>query len=430
VSWSPTHSHLRATTFGAVLLVVGVVLGRADAVVLAAPFAIVALWAVSARPDQPLQVSASVTALSVREGEEFGWQPVVTTGTGVRQVVTVLPDQLWLEASPDGGIILAAHTGQTPLRIAIRSTRWGRRSVRPAAFAAYGVWNAWRAGPVVPDPLRLTTLPLPAPPRADAPTPHPHGLVGMERAARVGEGTEFAKVRAFQPGDRLRRIHWPVSARTGRLHVTATYADEDALVVVLLDAVNDIGESGGVDGAESSMDVAVRAAASVAEHFLQRGDRVGLRAFGAWGVSRVPAGSGRLHLRRIIDTLCLVEPGSARGEAALSARLGLGAGSLAVMLSPFVDPAAAQQVVTLARAGLDVIAVDTLPELVPVQVPVRGDDRRAALAWRIRMLERRLELEAIAALGIPVVRWQGPASLDMVLRDLSRRRAAPRAVGR
>lgn len=425
MSWAATHSHLRAAAFGAVLLVLGVALGRADVVVLAAPFAAIALWSATARPGEPLEVNAPVTALSVREGEEFGWQPVVTTPAGVRQLVAVLPAQLWLEASPDGGVITAARDGETPVRLTIRSTRWGRRSVRPAAFAAYGVWNAWRAGPVVPGPLRLTTLPLPAPPRADAPTPHPHGLVGMERAARGGEGTEFAKVRPFQPGDRLRRIHWPVSARTGRLHVTATYADEDALVVVLLDAVNDIGESGGIDGRESSMDVAVRAAASVAEHFLQRGDRVGLRAFGAWGVSRVPAGSGRLHLRRITDTLCLVEPGSARGEAALSARLGLGAGSLAVMLSPFVDPAAARQVVTLARAGLDVIAVDTLPDL-----PVRDDDRRAALAWRIRMLERRLELDAVAALGIPVVRWGGPASLDVVLRDLSRRRAAPRAVGR
>jgi uncharacterized protein (DUF58 family) len=387
-------------------------------------FAIIAVWAHAARPEQPLEVQTPVTALSVREGEEFGWQPVATTGPGVRQVVTVLPDQLWLDADPEGGAIVSATPDQTPVRLTLRSTRWGRRTVIPPGIAAYGVWNAWRAGPVRADPLRLTTLPLPSPPRSGAPTPHPRGLVGMERAARVGEGTEFAKVRPFQPGDRLRRIHWPVSARTGQLHVTATYADEDALVVGLLDALNDIGESGGVDGRASSMDVAVRAAASVTEHFLQRGDRVGLRVFGAWGVSRVPAGSGRLQLRRVVDTLCQIEPGTARGETALSARLGLGAGTLAVMLSPFVDPAAAQQVVTLARAGLDVVAVDTLP----AEFRPRPRDRRAALAWRIRMLERRLELDGIAALGIAVTRWEGPASLDVVLRDLSRRRAAPRAV--
>jgi uncharacterized protein (DUF58 family) len=426
VNWSATHAHLRAVAFGAGLLVLGVALGRPDVVVLAAPLAVIAVWAYAARPGQPLEVDTPVTALSVREGEEFDWQPVVRTGPGVHQVVAMLPGQLWLDADPEGGSIVAAGDGETPVRLTLRSTRWGRRSVIPPAIAAYGVWNAWRAGPVRSAPLRLTTLPLPSPPRAGAPTPHPHGLVGMERAARVGEGTEFAKVRPFQPGDRLRRIHWPVSARTGRLHVTATYADEDALVVVLLDAVNDIGESGGVGGRASSMDVAIRAAASVSEHFLQRGDRVGLRVFGAWGVSRVPAGSGRLQLRHIVDTLSLIEPGTARGETALSARLGLGAGTLAVMLSPFVDPAAAQQVVTLARAGLDVVAVDTLPE----QVRPRDHDQRVVLAWRIRMLERQLELDGIAALGIPVTRWEGPASLDVVLRDLSRRRAAPRVAAR
>lgn len=426
MTWTATHAHLRAVALGAGLLVLGVALGRPDVVVLATPFAVIAVWSYAARPGRPFEVHTPVTALSVREGEEFGWQPVAVTGTGVRQVVAILPDQLWLDADPEGGAVVAARDETTPVHLTLRSTRWGRRTVIPPAVAAYGVWNAWRAGPVRADPLRLTTLPLPSPPRDGAPTPHPRGLVGMERAARVGEGTEFAKVRPFQPGDRLRRIHWPVSARTGRLHVTATYADEDALVVVLLDAVNDIGESGGVDGRASSLDVAVRAAASVTEHFLQRGDRVGLRVFGAWGASRVPAGSGRLQLRRVVDTLSLIEPGTARGETALSARLGLGAGTLAVMLSPFVDPAAAQQVVTLARAGLDVVAVDTLPE----QVRPRGHDRRAVLAWRIRMLERRLELDAIAALGIPVTRWEGPASLDVVLRNLSRRRAAPRAAAR
>ena len=207
----------------------------------------------------------------------------------------------------------------------------------------------------------MTVLPVTAPLAATAPAPHPRGLVGMERAARPGEGMEFAKVRPFGPGDRLRRIHWPVSARTGRLHVTATYADEDAHVAVLIDAVNDVGESTGIDGEKSSMDLAVRAAAVLAEHFLRRGDRVGVRVFGDWGVSMIPASTGQFQLRRILDTLCLIEPGTARGEDALAARQGLGAGTLALMLSPLIDRAATQQVAILNRAGIEVVVIDTLP---------------------------------------------------------------------
>nr|WP_246304176.1 DUF58 domain-containing protein [Nocardioides thalensis] len=259
-----------------------------------------------------------------------------------------------------------------------------------------------------------------------APAPHPRGLVGPERAARTGEGTEFAKVRPFAPGDRLRRIHWPVSARTGRLHVTATYADEDAHVAILVDAVNDVGESAGLGGVHSSMDLAVRAAAVLAEHFLHRGDRVGVRVFGAWGVSVVPAATGGTQLRRILDSLALIEPGTARGEAPLAARQGLRAGTLALLLSPLIDPAATQQVAILNRAGIDVVVIDTLPP----GVGVEGGTTPAALAWRLRMLQRRVEMDRLAALGVPFVPWAGAHSLDRVLRDLSQRSAVPRLVPR
>ena len=48
------------------------------------------------------------------------------------------------------------------------------------------------------------------------------------------------------------------------------------------------------------------------------------------------------------------------------------------------------------------------------------------MAWRIRLLERRRELRVVQELGLPVVGWEGPGSLDRVLRDLSRRASAPR----
>ena len=53
-----------------------------------------------------------------------------------------------------------------------------------------------------------------------------------------------------------------------------------------------------------------------------------------------------------------------------------------------------------------------------------------ALAWRIRLLERRRELRAVAAAGIPVVAWRGPGSLDQVIRDIARRSTGPRLLPR
>lgn len=424
-AWRATHAHLRAVVAGFGLLLAGLVLGRVDLVVLASPFVLVALAGQVSRPSSLPSAQATEGALTVHESEEFGWRAIVTGLPPGGVVATFHPGQRWLDVEPESGRLATAGDGAVTADTALRATRWGRRRLGGPVVAAYDAWGAWRWTPDPFQGLQVTVLPATEPFDSSAPAPHPHGLVGMERAGRPGEGTEFAKVRAFEPGDRLRRIHWPTSARTGHLHVTATYADQDAHVVVLVDAVNDVGDSDGMGGASSSMDLTVRAAAVLAEHFLRRGDRVGMRVFGAWGVSFVPSASGRLQLRRLLDTLALVEPGTARGEDALAARQGLGAGTLALMLSPLIEPASTRQVAMLTSAGIDVVVVDTLPSDLAAGVGP-GTTSQDALAWRLRMLQRRLERDQMASLGIPVVTWSGPHSLDQVLRDLTRRTTAPR----
>ena len=425
--WRPTPAHVRATLVGFGLLLAGVILGRPDLVVLATPLVIVAVWSALSRPAVEPELDCPVSSLTVHEGEEFNWVARVSDVSGLQRVVVTHGPQRWLDAEPEDGLQVEAQQGAwTEAAIALRTTRWGRRTLTEPAVAAYGVWNAWRWGPVTVPGIRLTVLPVTPPFDFAVPAPHPRGLVGMERASRAGEGTEFAMVRPFLPGDRLRRIHWPVTARTGHLHVTATYADEDARVLVMVDATSDLGASGGIEESRSSMDITTRAAAAIAEHFLRRGDRVELRVSGAWRVSRVPASSGRLQLRRILDTLSLIHPGTARGEKAWPGRLGSGPGTLALMLSPLLDAAATDEVAVLIRAGITVVVVDTLPD----EATVTTDDERSAIAWRVRMLERQLELDRLAALGVPIARWSGPQSLDLVLRDLSRQRTFPRLVAR
>ncbi|KRC54915.1 MULTISPECIES: DUF58 domain-containing protein [unclassified Nocardioides] len=426
--WHPTHAHLRAVVAGFGLLVAGLVLGRVDAIVLATPLLLVALAGAQSRPSVVPVLEGPQGALAVHEGEDVVWSATISGLPAGGSVAALHPGQRWLEVEPETGQVVAADDGLATTSIGLRPTRWGWRTLGAPAVTGYDAWAAWRWVADRPQPLRLTVLPSTEQPDTTAPAPHPYGLVGQERAVRLGEGTELAKVRPFEPGDRLRRIHWPTSARTGTLHVTATHADEDAHVVLLLDAVNDVGSSGGLVGERSSMDLAVRAAAVLAEHFLRRGDRVGLRVFGDWRVSFLPSSSGRHQLRRLLNVLSVVEPGTARGEDALAARQGLGAGTLAILLSPLVEPASTQQVAMLTSAGIEVIVVDTLPaELVTGD---RGRSPEEQLAWRLRMLQRRLERDRMASLGIPVVTWTGPHSIDKVLRDLARRSATPRLVRR
>ena len=226
-------------------------------------------------------------------------------------------------------------------------------------------------------------------------------------------------MRPFRPGDRLRRINWPVSSRTQVLHVNSTYADRDTEVVLLLDSEHDLGRSEGVDGRASSLDLTVRAAAAIAEQALRGGDRVGLVDLGR-RVRNVPAGSGRRHLRRILDVLVAAEAGSvSRPEDRPMPRVRPGA--LVVALTPLTGAAGRAQIGRLVQRGHTIVVVDTLPDPERRQVATTR-----ALAERLRTLERAAEIDRLGELGVPVVRWRGRRTLDDVLRVIERSAYAPR----
>jgi hypothetical protein len=98
---------------------------------------------------------------------------------------------------------------------------------------------------------------------------------------------------------------------------------------------------------------------------------------------------------------------------------------LTVVLSPLIAPDALDLAVSLGQRGMSVIVVDTLPVHI-----AQDEDPYTALAWRIRLLERRRELRVVTAAGIPVVAWRGSRSLDQVIRDIGRRSTAPRVMQR
>ena len=116
--------------------------------------------------------------------------------------------------------------------------------------------------------------------------------MGQNRSHHPGDGGEFADIRPFRFGDRLRRVHWPVSVRTGELHVTATHADQDSEVLLLVDAMHDIGTSQG--GAAAAW--TCRTCGGATEHYLRSGDRGPARP-GRPRLARRSSAAGKNHLR-------------------------------------------------------------------------------------------------------------------------------------
>lgn len=427
--WRATDALLRAGLASLTFCLAAVLFGRPDLLVLVAPLLVCMVGALVRRPSSVPSTRTRLLHGSVREGEGTVVRTVLHRCEDVEHAVVRAARHRWLAFKPPAGVV-----GTTALRpadelsldVPVASTRWGRRSVGDGLVAASSPWAGFRWGPELTAAKTLTTLPLPGRFDARVPAPHPIGLVGTHRAARLGGGTELAGIRPFVTGDRLRRLQWPVSLRTGTLHVTSTLAEEDSSLLLVVDSGVDIGVGGGLGAPPSTLDVAVRAAGAVAEHYLRRGDRVGLRVLGSTPRNAVPTSTGRRHLRRILDTLAGIVPGENRRVDPSRMHFGVSRGTVVVMFSPMLSDQAVAATLALSRRQVSVIVVDTLPD----DVRLTDDDRRVRLAWRMRLLERENVLSKVRRSGVPVVPWRGPGTLDEVLRRLGRRASLPRLARR
>jgi uncharacterized protein (DUF58 family) len=425
-AWRPSTALVRAGLGSASLCAGAVALGRPDLLVLAAPLLAHAVGAVVRRPTTVPRAAARLGSSFVREGDGTTVRVTVDAADEVEHAVFAMMPHRHVAARPANGVVGATDPGRASRRellVAAAGLRWGRRTVGDGLVAATTPWAGYQWGPVPVETADLTVLPQPGLFDSRTPSPHPIGLVGQHPARRRGDGSEFESIRPFQPGDRLRRVQWRVSLRTGTLHVTTTVAEEDASVLLLVDSGVEVGRSGGVRGSSSTLDVAVRASAAVAEHYLIRGDRVGLRVLGGTGRNAVHTAAGRRHLRRVLDTLARVVPGENRDLDPARMRFDAPAGSIVLVFSPMLSQVPVLATTTLAARGLDVVVVDCLPE----EVDLGEDDERLALAWRMRLIEREALLARVRRTGIPVVAWRGPGTLDEVLRRLGRRASRPTA---
>jgi hypothetical protein len=421
---------VRAAATSTALVVLALIAGRPDLLVLVAPLLVHTVAGFLGRPptgeNAVPTVRTRLDAELLREGEGTTLRVELARAAAVEHVVLALRPRRWVATRPANGLVArfspAAESAST-LTLPIASLRWGRRPVGDGLMGATTGWGGYEWGPVAVPARTITTWPMPGLFDSRVAAPHPVGLVGAHPSRRRGDGYELDSVRPFQPGDRLRRVQWPVSLRTGTLHVASTRAEQDASVLLLVDGGVEVGTSGGTNGAPSSLDVAVRAAGAVAEHHLTRGDRVGVRVLGSRADLSVPVSAGRPHLRRVLETLARVVPGEER-DLPERMRFRVPAGAVVIVFSPMLSPISVAATTTLASRGLDVVVVDCLPD----DVDIGGDDA-TRLAWRIRLLERRAMLARAEHSGISVVRWRGPGTLDEVLRRLQRRMAVP-TVGR
>jgi uncharacterized protein (DUF58 family) len=162
-------------------------------------------------------------------------------------------------------------------------------------------------------------------------------------------------VRPYAPGDAFNRIHWKSTARHGEIQVKEFELEQTADAWIFLDLERSI--QGG-RGEESTVELAVRAAASIAAKALLENRAVGLTVNGhRQAIVPVDRGS-RQHLK-IMQLLAAVEGDGTTplAECLVGAAGRLRRGMTAIIITASTDPAWVRPIAALRARGIGSVVV-------------------------------------------------------------------------
>jgi uncharacterized protein (DUF58 family) len=407
----------RVTAYAALAglgLIAALVTRRAELAAVAAPFLVALGAGLPLAADPNVRVDLRLARDRVLEGDELEVELEVTAARAVErlEVLLELPPQLTVVEGDNPAAIRLAAGRPRSLRLRLRAERWGGfrlgdvdvRARDPLALVARtGRFRCPTALKVFPRQQALRELLRPAETQL---------YTGDELSRRKGEGTEFADLRPFAFGDRVRRINWRASARRAELWVNEQHPERNVDVVLFLDSFSDVRRDG-----TGTLDLAVRAAATLAARYARRRDRVGLVSFG--GMLRwLEPGTGLSQLYRIVDALLDTEITLSYAWKAIDivpART-LPPQALVIGLTPMLDERSVRALLDLRARGFDVAVI----ELSPLAFVSPGDTAQERLGHRLWRLQRQALRARFLAAGIAVAEWNHEDPLAVPIQEVTR----------
>lgn len=385
-------------------------LGRPELVALAAPFAALVALGLALARDPAVRIELELERDRTVEGDEL-LLTVTLTGEGLVELALPLPHGIELADGPSPVAVRLRRGEPRTLEVKLRCARWGAYMLGEAVVRAHDRFGlyAWegRRNPR----LALKVFPSPELLRDPLAPLETQLTTGSYVARAAGTGIEFADLRAYVPGDRVRTINWRASARRGELWVNQMHPERNADVVLFLDTFTEAARY----GAGGTLDYGVRAAASLATEYLEHRDRVGLVSFGGILKWLVPA-AGIVQRYRIVDALLDTEIvlNYAWKDVEIIPRGTLPPNAFVLALTPLLDERAVATLLDLRARGFDLTVVELSP--VPYVAPAAG--RADAIAHRLWLMRREVLRARYRNLGVPIVEWREGVPAAAVLEEV------------
>jgi uncharacterized protein (DUF58 family) len=401
--WRASPLTRAIATCGAVAIACALLTGKWELIVFAAPLLGVLCSIGWQRPVPTVSVYGQPGLQRCFESEQVrvsAWADC-DDGGAVRLNFAVLPG-MELEVVASGPV-------QT---VAVQAARWGRYPVS-ASVRVLGRGGLLEGTGTV-DVAEVCVFPV-APPQSTAiPRTDLLDRLGTHLTRHVGPGVEYADIRPYVPGDQLRAVNWPVSARRGSLHITERLTDRAADVVVLVDTYPQP-----PGPATAASERTARGAAQVVQSALRYGDRAGLVALGSRDTRWLGADIGQRQFYRILDTMLGAADTYENATGTLAPRPAVPPGAIVIAFSTMLDTEFALALIDLRKRGHAVVAVDVLEGS-----PVEGE--HDPLVNRMWSLQRSFMYRDMATVGVDIVGWPGTATLDQAMALAPDRRTRAR----
>jgi uncharacterized protein (DUF58 family) len=383
-----------------------------ELVLLAAPFAVVVAVSAFQVRTPHVEVEVELDRERALEGELLDvWIRFAPADAVERlDVLLELPAGLEVEDGNNPSTLRLVEGGERLLPLRLRCTRWGAFRVGRVHLRADDHFGMFRHEAVIDARQPLKVYPTEEVVRTLLRPSETQVFSGNHVARQKAEGIEFADIRQFVAGDRVRHVNWRATARRGELWVNEHHAERNADVVIFLDVFAEARR-----GEQSTLDPALRAAASLAARFLRQRDRVGFVSFGGMLNWLLPA-TGARQLYRIVDAMLdtRIILSYAWQDLVVVPRRTLPPQALVVALTPLLDDRAATALLDLRARGFDLIVIEISP--LALVVPKQGEIQDIAhRLWRLRRDAVRGRFERA---GVPVAVWDDDSSLTVAMEEV------------
>lgn len=395
---------------------------RPELVVVAAPFALCAALGLLLVRSPQIDAEVELGAERVLEGDELDVRVTLTADVGAERVEVLLqlPRELVVLDGINPVQLRLVDGERRELMFRVRCARWGAFRVGRLYLRAHDAFGLFTQEAVIDRRVPLKVYPSEEHVRDLLRPLETQVFAGNHVARQKGEGIEFADLRQFVPGDRIRHVNWRASARRGELWINEHHAERNADVVLLLDSFAEARR-----GDRSTLDPALRAAGTLAARYLQQKDRVGFVTFGGILNWLLPT-TGVVQLYRIVDAMLdtQIVLSYAWRDIRTVPRRTLPPQALVLALTPLLDNRSESALLDLRGRGFDLVVV----EISPLSLLPRPSGELGQLADRLWRLRREAMRGRFERAGIPVAVWDDETSLAAALEEVSAYRRRARAV--